>query len=52
MHPLDIPDAAKFHGLMTVGNPFVNGEGLKVNLWTGQMPDSKGRGGALREELC
>lgn len=48
MHPLDIPDGAKFHGLMNAGNPSINGEGLKINTWTGQMPDVKGRRGALR----
>lgn len=52
MHPLDIPDDSKFHCLMTVGNPSINGEGLKINIWTGQIPDSKGRRGVLREELC
>lgn len=51
MHPLDIPDAAKFHGLMTVGNPSIDGEGLKVNIWTGQMLDSKGKRGALRVKI-
>lgn len=52
MHPLDIPDGAKFHSLMTAGNPSINGEGLKINIWMGQMPDAKGRRGALRGELC
>ncbi|TNM85033.1 hypothetical protein fugu_009211 [Takifugu bimaculatus] len=42
MHPLDVPDGAKFYSLMTAGNPSINGEGLKVNIWTGQIPDSKG----------
>lgn len=43
MHPLDIPDDAKFYSSMSVGNPSINGEGIKVNIWTGQMPDSKGK---------
>ncbi|XP_003971162.1 ependymin [Takifugu rubripes] len=42
MHPLDVPDGAKFYSLMSAGNPSINGEGLKVNIWTGQIPDSKG----------
>lgn len=51
MHPLDIPDSAKFYSLMTAGNPSIVGEGIKVNIWMGQMPDLKGKGGALRWEL-
>ncbi|GAA6235968.1 ependymin-1-like [Lates japonicus] len=42
MHPLDIPDDAKFYSTITSGNPSIEGEGLKVNIWTGSMPDSKG----------
>ncbi|XP_018547629.1 ependymin [Lates calcarifer] len=42
MHPLDIPDDAKFYSTITSGNPSIEGEGLKVNVWTGSMPDSKG----------
>lgn len=52
MHPLDIPDDSKFHGLVTFGNPSIYGEGLKIHIWTGSMPESKGRTGALRWELC
>lgn len=47
MHPLDVPDGAKFFSLMSAGNPSINGEGLKVNIWTGQIPDSKGERGAF-----
>lgn len=52
MHPLDIPDDSKFHGLITFGNPSIYGEGLKIHIWTGPMAESKGGTGALRWELC
>lgn len=52
MHPLDIPDDSKFHGLITFGNPSIYGEGLKIHIWTGPMPESKGRKSALRWGLC
>lgn len=42
LHPLDIPDDAKFVATMNFGSPSIEGEGLKLNLWTGSMPDSKG----------
>ncbi|XP_045895000.1 ependymin [Micropterus dolomieu] len=41
-HPLDIPDDATFHGDVHTGSLSVEGEGLKVNIWTGSMPDTKG----------
>lgn len=42
MHPLDIPDDAKFHSAANIGNPSIEGEGLKVNMWTGGVPGTKG----------
>ncbi|KAM9728860.1 ependymin [Menidia menidia] len=42
LHPLDIPDDAKFHSTMTTGSASIEGEGLKVNCWTGPMPPVKG----------
>ncbi|XP_068187141.1 ependymin [Antennarius striatus] len=42
MHPLDIPNDAKFHGIINSGNPSIEGEGLKLNLWTGSMRGTKG----------
>ncbi|XP_076606333.1 ependymin [Chaetodon auriga] len=42
LHPLDIPDDANFHSTITSGSPSIEGEGLKVNVWTGPMPGSKG----------
>ncbi|XP_034539997.1 ependymin [Notolabrus celidotus] len=41
MHPLDIPDDAKFYASMTTGSASIEGEGLKVNVWTGGFTDSK-----------
>ncbi|XP_023143135.2 ependymin-1-like [Amphiprion ocellaris] len=43
LHPLDIPDDATFMSTMTFGNPSVEGEGIKLNLWTGSMADTKGK---------
>ncbi|KAF0038222.1 hypothetical protein F2P81_008706 [Scophthalmus maximus] len=42
MHPLDIPDDGKFKGMVQTGNPSIEGEGIKLNVWTGPMPDTKG----------
>uniref|UniRef100_A0A3Q1HXJ0 Ependymin-1-like n=1 Tax=Acanthochromis polyacanthus TaxID=80966 RepID=A0A3Q1HXJ0_9TELE len=42
LHPLDIPDDATFMATMTFGSPSVEGEGIKLNLWTGSMRDTKG----------
>ncbi|XP_040907808.1 ependymin [Toxotes jaculatrix] len=42
MHPLDIPDDATFLSVVNSGNPSIEGEGLKVNVWTGSMADTKG----------
>ncbi|XP_026184284.1 ependymin [Mastacembelus armatus] len=42
MHPLDIPDDAKFSSTLHTGSPSIEGEGLKVNVWAGPMPDMKG----------
>ncbi|CAL1573693.1 unnamed protein product [Knipowitschia caucasica] len=41
-HPLDIPDDAKFCTSMTAGSASIEGEGLKVNMWTGSMHNIKG----------
>ncbi|XP_026228145.1 ependymin [Anabas testudineus] len=42
MHPLDIPDDAKFASTINSGSPSIEGEGLKLNVWKGSMPDMKG----------
>ncbi|XP_070773871.1 ependymin [Enoplosus armatus] len=42
-HPLDIPDDATFAATVNSGSPSIEGEGLKGNVWTGSMPDTKGR---------
>ncbi|XP_051255754.1 ependymin [Dicentrarchus labrax] len=42
LHPLDIPDDATFNVMVNSGSPTIEGEGLKVNVWTGSMADSKG----------
>ncbi|XP_041657746.1 ependymin isoform X2 [Cheilinus undulatus] len=42
MHPLDIPDDAKFYTTVHTGSPSIEGEGLKVSIWTGTFTDSKG----------
>ncbi|XP_028321711.1 ependymin [Gouania willdenowi] len=42
LHPLDIPDDAKFHSTITSGNPFIEGEGIKINVWSGSLMDKKG----------
>lgn len=47
IHPLDIPDDATHSGTVNSGSASVEGEGLKVNVWTGLMPDKKGKGCAV-----
>ncbi|KAM6907403.1 ependymin [Xenentodon cancila] len=42
LNPLDIPDDAKFYITVTSGSRSIEGEGLKVNIWTGSIPDIKG----------
>ncbi|XP_069002811.1 ependymin [Embiotoca jacksoni] len=42
MHPLDIPDDAKFWSTINSGSASIEGEGLKLNVWGGSMPDKKG----------
>ncbi|XP_061596904.1 ependymin [Cololabis saira] len=42
LNPLDIPDDAKFHSTITAGSRSIEGEGLKVNIWTGSIPNMKG----------
>ncbi|XP_070699194.1 ependymin [Pempheris klunzingeri] len=41
-HPLDIPDDAKFLATINSGSPSIEGEGIKINVWTGRMRGSKG----------
>ncbi|KAM8835077.1 ependymin [Synchiropus picturatus] len=41
VHPLDIPDDATFITTMNIGSAVIEGEGLKINIWTGLLPDSK-----------
>ncbi|XP_034746417.1 ependymin [Etheostoma cragini] len=41
-HPLDIPDDATFMTTANAGSSSIEGEGLKINAWTGSMPDKKG----------
>ncbi|KAM6983658.1 ependymin [Tautogolabrus adspersus] len=42
LHPLDIPDDAKLHSTKHIGSSSIEGEGLKLNMWTGAFTDSKG----------
>ncbi|XP_047463977.1 ependymin [Mugil cephalus] len=42
MHPLDIPDDATFLSTLHSGSSSIEGEGLKVSVWTGSLPDKKG----------
>ncbi|KAM7397803.1 hypothetical protein PAMA_005908 [Pampus argenteus] len=42
LEPLDIPDDATFLFSVHTGTPSIEGEGLKVKVWTGSMPDMKG----------
>ncbi|XP_056253347.1 ependymin [Seriola aureovittata] len=42
MHPLDVPDDATFVSTLNSGSSSIEGEGLKINVWSGSMPDSKG----------
>lgn len=42
LHPLDIPDDAKFYSTVNTGSPSIEGEGLKVQIWTGSLTDMKG----------
>lgn len=52
MHPLDIPDDATFSSNVHSGSASIEGEGLQLNIWTGSMPDKKGkRGAGSRGEL-
>lgn len=41
-HPLDIPDNAKFCSSTTSGSASIEGEGLRVNMWSGAMHNVKG----------
>lgn len=45
MHPLDIPDDATFSCTVTSGSRSIEGEGLKVNVWSGSLPGLKGKRG-------
>uniref|UniRef100_A0A1A8LW03 Ependymin n=1 Tax=Nothobranchius pienaari TaxID=704102 RepID=A0A1A8LW03_9TELE len=42
LHPLDIPDDATFSCTLTSGSLSIEGEGLKVNIWTGSLTNMKG----------
>ncbi|XP_019941128.1 ependymin isoform X2 [Paralichthys olivaceus] len=42
IHPLQIPDDARFLATVNSGNPSIEGEGLKINAWVGSMPFTKG----------
>ncbi|KAM9788205.1 ependymin [Neosynchiropus ocellatus] len=41
VHPMDIPDDATFMTEMNLGSAVIEGEGMKVNLWGGVLPESK-----------
>lgn len=41
-HPLDIPNDAKFYTAMTMGSSSVEDERLKINVWGGDLPNTKG----------
>lgn len=43
MHPLDIPDDAKFIASFNLGSPTIEGEGIKLNVWTGSLSGMKGK---------
>ncbi|XP_059206940.1 ependymin [Centropristis striata] len=43
LHPLDVPDEATYLSTLNIGSSSIEGEGLKVNIWTGSMADSKGK---------
>ncbi|KAM9846388.1 ependymin [Aulostomus maculatus] len=42
LQPLDIPDDAKFLTAISVGNPSIDGEGIKLNIWMGSSAEVKG----------
>ncbi|KAM9383712.1 ependymin [Pholidichthys leucotaenia] len=42
MHPLDIPDDAHFFTTMHSGSRSVQGEGVKLNIWSGSLVNPKG----------
>ncbi|MED6287342.1 hypothetical protein CHARACLAT_015415 [Characodon lateralis] len=42
LHPFDIPDDAKFDSTVTTGSSSIEGEGLKVNVWTGSLTHMEG----------
>ena len=48
MHPLAIPDDAMFMSTIYSGSPSIEGEGLKLNVWKGSMPDMKGGRDAVK----
>lgn len=48
LHPLDIPDDATFYSTLNTGSPSIEGEGLKLNIWTGSMPGLKGMRDAIK----
>ncbi|XP_017291345.1 ependymin [Kryptolebias marmoratus] len=42
LHPLDIPDDAKYSSTVTSGSSSIEGEGMKVNVWVGKLTSIKG----------
>lgn len=52
LEPLDIPDDAKFLASMHAGSSSIEGEGLKVNIWTGSMAGMKGGRDAFEWCIC
>ncbi|KAM4619798.1 ependymin [Polymixia lowei] len=42
LHPLEIPSNAKFLSKMLLGSTSIEDEGLKINLWTGTVAETKG----------
>ncbi|XP_012722508.1 ependymin [Fundulus heteroclitus] len=42
LHPFDIPDDAKLHSTVTTGSSSIEGEGMKVSIWTGPLTPMKG----------
>ncbi|XP_071391028.1 ependymin [Centroberyx affinis] len=40
-NPLEIPSDAKFLSTITIGSVSIEGEGLKVNVWMGTVPETK-----------
>lgn len=50
-HPLDIPDNAKFAGMVTSGSSSIEGEGLKLNTWGGKLKKMKDGVDGMKKRL-